>query len=129
MVIAHALYHNLIEIICIWNFITLTMCRRIGTTIQVTFISLDVILECIIIHLYPTYIRYVNYRNIYNKLKHTANKTYYANLRNTFKNDAKKTWQLLRTVIGKHNGTSCIPTCFKYNNDLTHDPDKISNKF
>ena len=62
---------------------------------------------------HPTYIRYVNYRNIYNKLKHTAKTTYYANLINTFKNNSKKTWQLLRTVIGKHNDKCCIPTCFK----------------
>ena len=32
-------------------------------------------------------------------------------------------------MIGKHNDKSCIPTCFKYNNDLTHDPDQISNIF
>ena len=50
----------------------------------------------------PSYIRYVNYINIYNKLKHTAKTTYYANLLNTFKNDSKKTWQLLGPVIGKH---------------------------
>ena len=50
-------------------------------------------------------------------------------LLNTFKNDSKKMWQVLRTVIGKHTDKSCIPTCFKYNNDLTHDPDQISNTF
>ena len=36
---------------------------------------------------YPTYICYVNYRNVYNKLKHIAKTTYYAHLFNTFKND------------------------------------------
>ena len=51
---------------------------------------------------HPTYIRYVNYINIYNKVKHTAKTTYYANLLKTFKNDSKKTWQLLGPVIGKH---------------------------
>ena len=56
---------------------------------------------------HPTYIRYINYRNIY-KLKHTAKKTYNANLLYKFKNDSKKMWQLLRTVIGKHNDKSCI---------------------
>ena len=79
--------------------------------------------------IHPTYIRYVNYRNIYNKLKHTAKTTYYANLLNTIKNDSKKTWQLLKTVIGKHDDKSCNPTCFKHNTDLTHDPDQISNTF
>ena len=78
---------------------------------------------------HPINIRYVNYRDIYNKLKHTAKITYYANLLTTFKNDSKKTWQLLRTIIGKHNDKSCIPTCFKYNNHLTHDPDQIYNTF
>ena len=39
----------------------------------------------------PINIRYVNCRDIYNKLKHTAKTTYYANLLTTFKNDSKKT--------------------------------------
>ena len=78
---------------------------------------------------HPTYIRYVNYRNLYNKLKQTSKITYYANLFNTSKNDSKKTWQLLKTMIGKHNDKSCIPTCFKYNNGLSNDPDQISNTF
>ena len=46
-----------------------------------------------------------------------------------FKNDSKQTWQLLRTVTGKHNDKSSIPVCFKYNNDLTHDPDQILNAY
>ena len=32
-------------------------------------------------------------------------------------------------MIGKHNDKSCIPSCVKYNNDLTNDPDQISNTF
>ena len=34
-----------------------------------------------------------------------------------------------KNIIGKHNDKFCIPTCFKYDNDLTHDPDKIWNTF
>ena len=45
---------------------------------------------------HPINIRYVNYRDIYNKLKHTAKTTYYANLLTKFKNDSNRTWQLLR---------------------------------
>ena len=30
---------------------------------------------------------------------------------------------------GKHNEKSCTTTCFKYNNDVTNDPDHISNTF
>ena len=35
----------------------------------------------------------------------------------------------LKTMIGNHNDKSCIPMCFKYNTDLTHDPDQMSNTF
>ena len=38
---------------------------------------------------HPAHIRYVKYRNIYNKLKQIAKTTYYANQLNTFKNDSK----------------------------------------
>ena len=78
---------------------------------------------------HSTYVHYVTYINIYNKLKHIAKTTYYANLLQKIKNDYKKTWQFLRTIIGIHNDKSCIPTHFKLNTDLINDPDQISNTF
>ena len=44
---------------------------------------------------HPAHIRYAKYRYIYNKVKQIAKTTYYANQLNTFKNDCKKTWNLL----------------------------------
>ena len=44
---------------------------------------------------HPAHIRYAKYRYIYYKVKQIAKTTYYANQLNTFKNDCKKTWNLL----------------------------------
>ena len=65
----------------------------------------------------------------YNKLNHITKTTYYANLLFKFKNDSKTTWQLLRTIIGKHNDKSCNPTHFRLNTDLINDPGQFSNTF
>ncbi|KAK2160513.1 hypothetical protein NP493_1640g00003 [Ridgeia piscesae] len=62
---------------------------------------------------HPAHIRYVKYRNIYNKLKQIAKTTYYANQLNTFKNDSKTTWNLLKNMIGKNNDKSGIPLPFQ----------------
>ena len=78
---------------------------------------------------HSTYVRYITYSHLYKQLKHIAKTTYYANLLQKFKIDSKKTWQVLRTLIGKHNDKSCIPTHFKFNAGLINDPDQISNTF
>ena len=75
------------------------------------------------------HIRYAKYRNIYNKLKQIAKTTYYANQVNTFKNDSKQTWKLLKKLIGKNNDKSGIYLQFKHTNAVIKDPDQISNAF
>ena len=50
---------------------------------------------------HPAHIRYAKYRNIYNKVKQNAKSTYYDNQLNTFKNDSKQTWNLLKNMIEK----------------------------
>ena len=64
---------------------------------------------------HPAHIRDAKYRNIYNKVKQIAKTTYYANQLNTFKNDSKKTWNLLKNIIGKNNDKSGISLHFKHN--------------
>ena len=40
-----------------------------------------------------------------------------------------KTWNVLKTMIGKNNEKFDIPLHFKINNDLITNPSKISNAF
>jgi hypothetical protein len=75
------------------------------------------------------YTQYITYRNCFNKIKQTAKKNYYAQLFKDFKNDTKKTWNLVRSMIGKSNDKSFTPTIFQHNNEKVSNPQKIANHF
>lgn len=77
----------------------------------------------------PVYKTYTIYRNLFNKLKSKAKKNYYGQLFEDFKNDSKRTWTLLRSMIGKANDKSFVPCAFKYNNVSVTDPKQIANHF
>ena len=73
--------------------------------------------------------KYIKYRNIYNKVKRLAKKLYYAHILQTHKNNMKKTWGVINSLIGKQHDKSNIIQSFKINNTLQTDPDIISNSF
>jgi hypothetical protein len=76
-----------------------------------------------------SYIYYKTYRNVFNVTKNKAKTTYYTELFNNYKNDIKKTWILLRGLIGKQNDKSSFPVQFKYNGNYISDPQLIANQF
>ena len=41
------------------------------------------------------------YKNLFEALKHRSKKNYYSKLINKFKNNIKKTWQVIKEIIGK----------------------------
>jgi len=70
------------------------------------------------------YINFINYQNLYNKLKKLHKQNYYAT---KFKNDSKRTWKILKEIIGKQNDN--ISEVFRSGNDVIEDPKTISNMF
>ena len=48
------------------------------------------------------YSNFINYRNIFNKLKRIAKQKYYSETLCQYKYDVRKTWSILNTVIGRN---------------------------
>jgi hypothetical protein len=51
----------------------------------------------------PIYLKYIKYRNCYNKIKRKAKSDYYYCEINKFRNNSKKLWALLKNAVGKLN--------------------------
>ena len=78
---------------------------------------------------HPCHEHYVNYRNVFNRLKRKAKQLYYAQILNDNKSNLKKTWQILNSVIGKVNDKSNLMHEFHMDNKLVSDPQEIVNGF
>ena len=78
---------------------------------------------------HPQHIKYIQYRNAYNKLKRQAKQIYYDRLLTSYENDIKRTWKVINTLIGKQNDKSNLPQYFKYDNNLEDNPLIVSNGF
>ena len=48
-------------------------------------------------------IDFIRYRNYYNKLKRIVKQNYYSEELAKFKNDARKTWKILNSIIGRQH--------------------------
>lgn len=73
--------------------------------------------------------RYIEQRNLYNRLKRIAKKTYYESLFDQYKLDIKKTWKLMNSIIGKTNDKSHIQKVFNENNQIVEGPQNIADGF
>ena len=72
--------------------------------------------------------RYKNYRNKLNKLLHAVEKDYYHQKFESTTHDIKKTWQVIKTIIGKN--TLSVPVeSFRSNNTTISDKSEIVDKF
>ena len=76
-----------------------------------------------------SYLRYITYRNLYNKLKRKAKINYYQEKLNTFKYDIRNTWKTLRTIIGSQKDKSSTSQSFTINNETITDPNIIADNF
>ena len=75
-------------------------------------------------------VKYTTFRNKFNSLKRAAKKDYYLKQILNFKNDSKKLWQLLNSVVGKTRNKLDLPDKIKDANDvLVHGSAAIANTF
>jgi exonuclease III len=73
--------------------------------------------------------KYTQYRNMFNKIKRIAKKTYYNEQINLYQGDIRKTWQMLNTIISKQNDKSNIPNQITVNSNKLSDPIEIADAF
>ena len=52
--------------------------------------------------------KYKNYKNLFEKIKKISKKAFYANLLNEAKDSAKKTWDIMKEIIGKKKTTTNV---------------------
>jgi hypothetical protein len=72
--------------------------------------------------------KYVDYRNVFNKVKRRAKEKYYADTFSSVQNEIKKTWSVLNKLVGKNKNKSSI-NCIQYEgNNITEALD-MSNVF
>ena len=76
-----------------------------------------------------SYVKFINYRNMYNKLKKLTKQNYYADKLLEYKTDLKKTWKLFNMIIGRNVEKGSISDMFNVNNENIRDPKTISDKF
>ena len=70
------------------------------------------------------------YNSIYNKLRRKAKYVYYKDLFEHNKTDIKKTWGIIREVIGnKKKQKQSLPEFFQQNKEIFNDPLLIANGF
>lgn len=78
---------------------------------------------------HPMYIKYTQYRNVYNRTKRYAKKTYFKVQLDNFKTDIRKTWSILRSAISRQNDKSNISDYFTVNGVNITNPKIIANEF
>ena len=54
----------------------------------------------------PLVTEYKSYRNLLNRVRKKAKQYYYHNLFNRYRNDIRKTWEVMRSIIKKNNDKS-----------------------
>ena len=55
------------------------------------------------------YVKFIQYRNIFNKLKRIAKQLYYKELLEQYQNDIKRTWDTLNKITGRTRNKISIP--------------------
>lgn len=75
------------------------------------------------------YKKYIKYRNTYNKLKRLSKFKYYNDRINTFRNNSKKLWNIINTIIGKQRNKSGLPDYICTEGVKMYNPLNICNEF
>ena len=73
--------------------------------------------------------RYITYRNNFNKTKRAVYIHYYTSRATDFKNNTKKLWQLLNSIINKTRHRGSIIPYITIDSLKTYHPSKIANAF
>ena len=72
---------------------------------------------------------YKIYNQLYNKVRRSAKKSYYDKQFIKFTNDSKKTWSVIREVIGSCKQKDQLPNFFLKNGNIIKDTLEIANGF
>ena len=72
---------------------------------------------------------YRDYNKLYNKVRRSAKKLYYDKQFTKFTNDSKKTWSIIREVIGSCKQKDRLPNFFLKNGHIVKDTLEIANGF
>ena len=73
---------------------------------------------------------YKNYKNLFEKIRKNLKKNYYSQLLNTFKNDTKRTWQIIKEINGKQKSCSgFLPQMIRVDNKSLYEPRIIAQEF
>ncbi len=75
------------------------------------------------------YLKYIQFRNILNTLKKVAKESYYRNLLETHKNDIRKTWKIMNSIIGRTKNKSSLSSTFIVNDKEETNTSIIANSF
>ena len=77
-----------------------------------------------------TKMQYKNYKNLFEKLKRKAKQHHYTKLISKYKNDSKKTWQVLKEITGKMKlNRNNFPKMIKAINKNLHNEKEIAREF
>ena len=75
-------------------------------------------------------IEYKDYKNLFEKLRKKCKKYYYSSLIEKFKNDSKKTWQVMKEITGKTKwNPGNLPKMIKTEKGNIYDQRKIAEEF
>ena len=77
---------------------------------------------------HPDVIQYKLYKNVFNSIKRKAKQNYYSSKFRQYYKDTKKTWTLLRHIIGKSNDVTSVGS-FDINGVHVSDNQIIANSF
>jgi hypothetical protein len=75
------------------------------------------------------YLKFIQYRNIYNKTKRVCKQQYYKDELSLHQNDPRRLWKLLNQVIGRTKSTKTISEEFIVDNKLINNRTEICEQF
>ena len=73
--------------------------------------------------------KFKTYNTVYNRLRRAAKKSYYDNQFNIYTRNCKKTWTVIREIIGTKKEKSQLPDFFRENGNIITDYLEIANGF
>ena len=76
---------------------------------------------------HPESVRYITYRNIYNRTKRKAKQNYYGRVLTDHQKDTRKTWNILNSIIGKVKHKTDIIQTMNINSVEVNDPKSIAD--
>ena len=73
--------------------------------------------------------QFISYNGVFNKVRRAAKKDYYSNQFAENKNNIKRTWDVIREVIGKRKHRENLPDFFKHNGTILTEAKDIAEGF